>query len=305
MQKLRSWLFERFTSIEILTFLYSLFTAVYILCFYNKIANPFELLLYRIAVIALIFFASWCYKKYTLRAIEFIRFVFPLVLIIYWYPETYYLTHGVGGIPVFVPNLDLFFDQLDVKLFNCVPAMEFSKRIPYAWFSEIMYFSYFFYYFIYAYIAAYFFFCKRNNAYQVTFIILMSFFLFYILFVFIPVEGPQFFWTGEDVYVPDGYFFSWLMRAIQSMGEMPTGAFPSSHVGITFIFMIILFKFQKKAFWIFLPVVVCLFMSTVYIKAHYLIDVVAAFIVTPFIYIISDRTYRFFKKKFPAMDFSL
>jgi membrane-associated phospholipid phosphatase len=86
------------------------------------------------------------------------------------------------------------------------------------------------------------------------------------------------------------------MRWIQDSGEKPTGAFPSSHVGLTIITMSILFKNTKKFFFIILPVAIILVTSTVYIKAHYLIDVIAAFIVAPIIFITSKQIFKLFER---------
>lgn len=291
--------FERFNSIEISTFAYTIFSTIYILCFYNRIEDPLSLLSNRIGIVAGIFILSFWNSKNKATAVEFARAIFPLILIAYWYPETYYLNHGI-----LMPKFDSFFNELDIRLFDCSPAMEFSRLLPYPWFSEIMYFAYFSFFLIYIYIGCLFFFKYREHFYQVTFIILTGFFLFYIIFIFIPVEGPQFYWPYPENQVPEGYLFSKLMRFTQQMGEKPTGAFPSSHVGMTLIYLWILFKTKKerRSFWIILPVAILLFCSTVYIKAHYLIDVVAAFIITPIIYRITLKLYDFLSTKFPQLD---
>lgn len=294
-ERVIDFFFKRFSSIEIATFAYSILTAIYILCFYTKIREPLPLLLNRFGIIAGIIMLSFWNSKNKMAVIEFTRAAFPLILITYWYPETYYLNHGT-----LLPLLDPFFDKLDIQLFDCTPAMVFSKLIPYAWFSEIMYFAYFSYFLIYIYIVCLFFFKYHDEFYQTVFTILCSFFIFYLIFIFVPVEGPQFYWKYPDNQVPDGYLFSKLMRFTQQMGEKPTGAFPSSHVGMTLIYLRLLFKAKndRKSFWIILPVALLLFCSTVYIKAHYLVDVVAAFIITPGIYWISQKLYDIMANKY-------
>ena len=288
-QKAIDFLSKKFNPIEIATFAYTLLSAIYILCFYTKIQTPFELLLNRFAIVIGILVLSFWNSKNKAAVVEFARAIFPLALIIYWYPETYYLNHGV-----LIPQLDAFFDQLDISLFDCAPAIEFSKMLPQPWISEIMYFAYFSFFLIYIYVGCLFFFKYRQHFYQTTFIILTGFFLFYIIFIFVPVEGPQFYWKYPENKVPEGCFFSKLMRFTQQMGEKPTGAFPSSHVGMTLIYLKVLFnvKSERKSFWIILPVALLLFASTVYIKAHYLVDVVAAFVAAPVIYWISRKLYE-------------
>jgi membrane-associated phospholipid phosphatase len=172
--------------------------------------------------------------------------------------------------------------------------MEFSKAFPQAFVSEIMYFSYFAYYFIFLGTFIYFYFVKPCMAEKVMFYCLCSFFVFYIIFIIIPVAGPQFYYSYPDNQVPDGYFFSRVMRSIQDMGEKPTGAFPSSHVGLTIIAMILLYENARKYFYIILPVTIILVASTIYIKAHYMIDVIAAFILTPLIFLLSKKIFTIY-----------
>jgi membrane-associated phospholipid phosphatase len=287
---------KRFNLVDLLTFTYGILTAVYILLFCKKIENPHYLLINR-----LIFFASLTLivvlsDKFKNKFLGFVRYVFPFSLIAYWYPETYYLSHEV-----IFPNLDHFFEHLDIYLFGCSPAMEFSKAFPQAIVAEIMYFGYFSYFLTFLVTFLYFYFVKPCSAEKSMFYCLCSFFIFYIIFTFIPVAGPQFYYEQPTVLerndqVPNGYIFSTLMRWIQDSGEKPTGAFPSSHVGLTIITMSILFNNTKRLFFIILPAAIILVASTVYIKAHYLIDVIAAFIVAPIIFIASKRIFKLFER---------
>jgi membrane-associated phospholipid phosphatase len=170
--------------------------------------------------------------------------------------------------------------------------MEFSKAFPQAMVAEIMYLGYFSYYVIFTFTFLYFFFTGHSQSERAMFYCLCSFFIFYLIFIFVPVSGPQFYYPFPHNQVPEGYFFGALMRFIQASGEQPTGAFPSSHVGLTMIAMYLLFRNAGKCFFIILPFAIILVASTVYIKAHYLIDVIAAFILTPVIFMLSKKIYK-------------
>lgn len=295
--------FKRFNSVELITFIYGIVTAVYILLFYSGIENSSALLLNRLYIFAALFAIMFVTEKFENIATRFIRYVVPFALIAYWYPETYFLNHALDKTgplaslagDLVVPNLDKFFDELDIWLFGCSPAMVFSEALPRPIVSEIMYFGYFAYYLIFAVVFGFYFFARPQLAEQAMFYSLCSFFIFYILFIFIPVSGPQFYYPYPDNQVPDGYLFTSIMRGLQTVGEKPTGAFPSSHVGLTMISMYLLFKEEKKLFYIILPVAIILIASTVYIKAHYLIDVIASFVLTPVILLISKKIFRLFK----------
>lgn len=115
--------------------------------------------------------------------------------------------------------------------------------------------------------------------------------MYYIVFIIIPVVGPQFYFESDlAVFTPQGPV-GYLIRFIQETGEVPTGAFPSSHVGISLLLGHYIFKYFRKYFYFVASIIFILILSTVYIKAHYVIDVVAAFFITPIFYFLSDKLY--------------
>ena len=70
-------------------------------------------------------------------------------------------------------------------------------------------------------------------------------------------------------------------------GERPTAAFPSSHVGITTILMLLAWHTRNRHFfWILMPFFILMCFATVYIKAHYAIDAIAGLVSGVLIYII-------------------
>lgn len=82
------------------------------------------------------------------------------------------------------------------------------------------------------------------------------------------------------------------MHFIQNTAEQPTGAFPSSHVGISIIILLMAKKKAPVFYKIAWPFVILLIFSTVYIKAHYAIDVIGGLLIAPFILYLSDFLYH-------------
>ena len=73
--------------------------------------------------------------------------------------------------------------------------------------------------------------------------------------------------------------FNFCLDFIRGDAERPTGAFPSSHIGnSTLVIIMLLAKREYKLALILSPVYVLLVFSTVYLGAHYVIDVIAGFI---------------------------
>ncbi len=272
--------------IEGLTLLYTLFTALYMIAWPGATDAGVLLQLLGIrllVVVAIVLLLQFPVSKIT----AFVRQIWPLAFIIYWYPETYYIHSCFFG------NLDGFFMQLDASWFGCQPALAFSRIMPWYWMNELMNFAYLSYYFIIAGTVLYLYLQDAVNGFKAAFILMSSFFIYYILFILIPVMGPQFYWPSPENSIPYTVPFRATMCFLQSMGEKPTGAFPSSHVGITTVCMFILF-FQngKKLFYWFLPLAILLIASTVYIKAHYLVDVIGGLFTAPLLYWLSVKVWE-------------
>lgn len=71
-----------------------------------------------------------------------------------------------------------------------------------------------------------------------------------------------------------------------------TAAFPSSHVGISTILMIMAWRGSKWLFAILMPFYVLLCCATVYIQAHYLIDAVVGFVSAFVMYVLVTKMFK-------------
>ena len=75
-----------------------------------------------------------------------------------------------------------------------------------------------------------------------------------------------------------GIFYQMVQDA-KDVGERPTAAFPSSHVSISTICILLLWRVHsRRLFWCLLPIYIFLCLATVYIQAHYVIDALAGFL---------------------------
>ena len=86
--------------------------------------------------------------------------------------------------------------------------------------------------------------------------------------------------------------FYQLVEASQEVGERPTAAFPSSHVGISTIVMIMAWRVNKKLAYVLAPFYILLCCATVYIQAHYLIDAIVGFVSAFFVYQLATLMYK-------------
>ena len=195
------------------------------------------------------------------------------------------------------PKIDEFISNLDQNIFNSQPSIEFSKHFNSLFFSELFYFGYFCYYLLPLVVFGVLYKFLPQKIEEFGFILITSFLLYYFIFIIIPAEGPQFYFTFPDNYIEAQGIFGNLVKLIQKNGEAPTAAFPSSHVGISWIVIFWLYQNFRKSVKYFLPFVILLMFSTVYIKAHYFVDVVAGFLTAPIVFFLTFKFYKFLNRK--------
>ena len=285
-EKLRKGLF----SIEKIMFCYMLFTALLICVHWSELAERESMLLWRAGIAAATVLLVGAYRLMPNRITSTLRMLFQLSLLSFWYPETYKFCTLVG-------NLDHLFAGAEQTLFGCQPSIDFSGAMPeYLW-CELFNLGYFSYFPMIAAVVLTTLFIKYRRFEKTAFIVLCSFFIYYIIYIFLPVAGPQYYFCAIGIdNAESGHFReigSWFMTHTEMLpapgrggffqylvdvahqSERPTAAFPSSHVGVSTILLILAGKTSKKLLFWLLPFYVLLCLATVYIQAHYLIDIIA------------------------------
>jgi len=296
-------------AVEKVTLIYNLLTSILILFMYPRMAHPVHMLWERVLIAGLTFLLMYLYRIAPCKFSAFVRITFQLGLLSYWYPDTFEFNR-------LLPNLDHIFATAEQFLFGCQPAAKFCELYPTMWVSEPFNLGYFSYYPMIGAVALFYFLRRYNEFEKLSFILVTSFFIYYLIYIFIPVAGPQFYFPAigadnvmhgnfpaigdyfnynQQLLQGPGYnhgFFYSLVDASQQVGERPTAAFPSSHVGISTILMILAFRANRKLSAFLLPFYLLLCGATVYIQAHYLIDAIVGFLSAIGIYILVTNMYN-------------
>ena len=275
---------SKLKSFDYIIILYIILTGLYMGFSFNQIENTGYHLISRFVI--LIFIYLLLNYKSNHKIILFLRNFYPLLLLGFFYSETGFFNHLIFD------NFDPALVKLEETFFGSQLSLEFSKTIPYKWFSELMHIGYFSYYLLTFGVPLLFYVKAPEKFEKSIFIIIMSFCIYYIVFIVFPSVGPQFYFPIEQRFVPDGMLFDKIMKIIIEIGEAETGAFPSSHVGMSVIFIILIAKYFKKLLPVFIFFVLILIASTVYIKAHYAIDIIAGLVTGILFYYISNITYN-------------
>ena len=275
---------------------YMAFTFVLIALWWSRLPHAEMMVGGRLKILA-ITIAMWgAYRMMPCGLMRVARAVVQMSLLSWWYPDIFELNR-------LLPNLDHLFASWEQTLFHCQPALLFSQVASHGIFSELMCLGYYSYYPMMLVVSVGVLLVKRDYFERTILIILGSFFIHYVIFIFVPVAGPQFYYeaVGMDKIAQgifpnlhdyfniqqirmecpgykDGIFYALVEQAHQA-GERPIAAFPSSHVSICTVLMLITWRNgMRNTFWALMPFAILLFFSTVYIRAHYAIDALAGLV---------------------------
>ena len=275
---------------------YLVLTLLMMAALWDQLVNPEEMIKGRIRFV-LVTLAVWgVYRLFPCRLTMFLRILVQMLFLSWWYPDTYELNRVL-------PNLDHVFAGWEQAVFGCQPALLFAQKVPWGWFSELMCLGYVSYFPLMTLLLVYYFIWRYQEFQKAAFVVLGSFFAYYVVFILLPVTGPQFYYLAagtekiaaglfpnlgdwflthsERMAAPgwsDGFFYH-LLDLAHDAGERPTAAFPSSHVGVTTVVMLLALRTRCR--WLvftMLPFYVLMCFSTVYILAHYAIDAIAGLI---------------------------
>lgn len=288
---------------------YLAFTLLLMFFTYTKLTSPESMLWERLRIVAMTAALWLVYRMIPCRFTRLCRVVLQMALLSWWYPDTYEFNRMFS-------NLDHLFAGYEQSLFGCQPSLLFASKFGNAVVSELMCLGYAAYYPMIAVVTFFYFVCRYEQFQKASFIILTSFFVYYVIYIFVPVAGPQYYYEAVGVeqiaqanfpdighYFADhqeamatpgwtnGFFYD-MVRQAHDAGERPTAAFPSSHVGVSTILMLLAWAARnRRLLYGLLPLYVLLCLSTVYIYAHYAIDVLAGWVSAVAIYALLWAVY--------------
>jgi membrane-associated phospholipid phosphatase len=236
-----------------------------------------------ILIVLILFFAGKA-KNSSSRVVRYIRDWYPVPMIFYVFKETYLMVH-----PIHPQDFDWLLIDIDRWLFGTDPThwlMTFAHPVA----TEILQISYACYYIILLSVFFELDLEKRHTEYfRGAFLVVYGFYLSYVGYIVLPAVGPRF--MLHDFHLLNnelpGLFFTNALRDFVNAGEsIPRGvsnviefaqrdAFPSGHSQLTLVILYIAFTNRLRSRWVLLVVGSLLIISTVYLRYHYVIDVIA------------------------------
>ncbi|MEO8665144.1 MAG: phosphatase PAP2 family protein [Ignavibacteria bacterium] len=255
--------------------------------------------------LSIIYFVSHYEKKpesiKTHRSFSrFLRFWYPGFMILVCFKEIYLIMISLGhGL------YDSELIRIDQWIFGVNPT-EFLSRYsnPFAVeFFQIIYGA--FYAMLVIYGMELYLWHRYEELKYAIFVVFFGFYLSFLGYVLVPAIGPRFTlhnFQNMNLELP-GIFLAEKIRYLIDIGESIPGkvpnpqdfaqrdAFPSGHTILMTLITYLSHKIRSKSFYFYLPYTILMVFSTVYLRYHYVIDLIAAVPIVLITIFVANKLY--------------
>lgn len=139
---------------------------------------------------------------------------------------------------------------------------------------------------------------KETDFNRMLFLVILCFFLSYIGYIFVPAIGPRYTINHLQSTELHGILLrDSIESTLNTLEGIKRDAFPSGHTAVALVVLYLAYKFQRFLFWIFLSFVLALLVSTVYLRYHYVVDVIAGILLSAFTVYIGEKFYNYLEKR--------
>lgn len=125
-----------------------------------------------------------------------------------------------------------------------------------------------------------------------TLAVIVCFYLGYLLYVLLPAAPPRLVLVLEYTRSLEGYprFFSSLeARAFELLPLDSRAAFPSLHVAASLVALVCAWRHERRLFFSLVPFVLGLWVSTIYLRHHYFVDLLGGWLLAPVALLVAPR----------------
>jgi membrane-associated phospholipid phosphatase len=257
---------------------YMALSSVLIAMFAENLAHPIRLLVTRACVVALIILlcrgtgilvgSESPLDTFTQKFWHFWRHWYPHLFFLFCFEELAHLVHLIS--PQWQDAKLIAFDYWLTGVNPTIWLEQFATPAR----NDFMQFTYLTY-FTYLLVLGGILYCRKDwrGYWSVMTYSAVAYAIGYLIAISFPIESPWFsmagLWHGELRGGP----FTALINFIEHYGRVRGAAFPSEHVAGSFAALWGAWRHRRWLFWVILPLVLCMCVSTIYGRYHYVADI--------------------------------
>jgi membrane-associated phospholipid phosphatase len=188
--------------------------------------------------------------------------------------------------------------RLDLALLGTHPTV-WLERLSHPVLTEVLTWAYASYYFLPAILAVTIYRRGKTEDFdRAVFGLVLCFYLSYIGYFLVPAVGPRFTLAHlQTIDLPGVFLADTIRDTLNVLERFKQDAFPSGHTAIVLLVLFYAWRFVRGLFWIFLPMVVALIFSTVYLRYHYVVDVLAGILLAAVCPVLERATFSLWDRR--------
>lgn len=290
---------KKWRAADILSLFFLFFLIFLVLFFRRQIPEWSILLAIYLFLLGILFFLTATSKKHGVILKTAHNFIFPALLIFVLFDSL------CDKLVPFINSIDgdQFLIKADYFLFGAHPTVwleNFSKP----WLTDFLQVAYVSYYFLPFFLLIPLVKKDKDKFNLSLFLIMFCFYLSFVGYIFLPALGPRFTLDSLQRGSLDGGFITdFFQKTLNSLEGIKRDAFPSAHTAISLVVLCLSFRFRRRSFFIYLPLVAALIFSTVYLRYHYVVDVIAGFLLALIVFFLGEKIYKTWERKIKKKDF--
>jgi len=134
---------------------------------------------------------------------------------------------------------------------------------------------------------------SRQEFHYGVFAVAVTFLISYLGYLALPARGPRFMpYVAQHPSLHGLWTFTFFQRVLDTMEGTQYDCFPSGHVAVVLVGCYIARKISPAVFYVFLTFSMLITFSTVYLRYHYVIDVIAGVALAILVVTAGPRIYR-------------
>jgi len=125
-----------------------------------------------------------------------------------------------------------------------------------------------------------------------TFTIALTFLLSYLGYLLMPARGPRFEYASQYAPLHGLWAFHFLQNILDKLEGLQYDCFPSGHVAVVLVGCWLARWISPRVFYTFAAFAACITFSTVYLRYHYVIDVIAGMALATIVLAVAPLVYQ-------------
>lgn len=245
----------------------------------------------RLVVVLIVLIIAWLIAKYRPQW-RFLRDVLPFGYALAIYTNLHDTVHFVNP-----HDVHYIFIKADAFLFGVQPCV-WAERFIHPFLTTIFSFCYAMYIVFAPIVALVLYFQDRYQEFRYTLVsVILCFYLGYFGYILFPAAPPRFTLLPEFTRSLHGPLLDASIKFINIFPSTSRCAFPSLHSAITVLSLLFAFKYVRWLFWVLLPFGIGLLLGTIYLRHHYVIDLLAGFVLSVFAFWLGSKIENSWSKQ--------